>query len=806
MSNRSDPGGASTIPPPESKSALRTSGGDQREISLAIEGMTCGSCAARIEKKLNRLEGVSAEVNLATEQARVVIRGDLAAGRVVEEIEASGYGATVLPDRSPALQQRAQLDARVRSLGMRLVVSVVLLVPLLELSAPLSLQPSLRFPGWQWVMLCLAGPVVTWAAWPFYEAAARGARHGVATMDTLVSVGVIAATAWSIYGMFVSDRSNAGMSLSGMLAHQVGGSIYLDVAAAVITFQLAGRYYEARAKRRTGNALWSLASIAARDVSLLDENGTEHRQSVSTLRVGDRFVVRSGETVATDGEVLDGESTIDRSLVTGESVPVEVGPGDPVTGGTVAVGGRLVVAATRIGRDTQLAQMVRLVETAQNEKAAIQRLADRLAAVFVPTVMALSLLTLAGWLAAGRTTVFAFGAALSVLIIACPCALGLATPTALLVSSGRGAQQGIFFKRYEALELSRRVDTVVLDKTGTVTEGMMAVTGLTATEGFSSDDVLRLAGAVEQASEHLIARAVTAEAQRRLAALPAVDRFASHPGIGATGIVDGHTVVVGRRSLVSGLPEPAPQELERRCEEWEAAGHTVVAVVSDGAAVGAIALADTVKPSAATAVEELRALGLHVVLLTGDNMRTARTVGSAIGVDHIVAGVVPEEKVAFIRELQGEGHAVAMVGDGVNDGAALATADLGLALGSGTDVAINAADLIVFRDDLRAVPAALLLARRTLKTIHGNLAWAFAYNLAAIPLAASGHLDPLVAGATMALSSAFVVWNSARLARGAPFPADGDGTRAVAPHAQTPSSRVEPNPPTLPAGWTFERE
>jgi heavy metal translocating P-type ATPase len=582
-------------------------------------------------------------------------------------------------------------------------------------------------------------------------------------MDTLVSLGILSATGWSLYAMFWQDTNRGVQPAVDVIFHHGGGSIYLDVAAGVTTFLLAGRYFEAWSRRRTGNALGSLAEVGARDVAIVDLAGNERRIPTGQLSVGDRFVVRPGETVATDGEVAMGRAGIDRSLMTGESLPLDVIPGDQVVGGTIAVGGRLVVRATKVGSDTQLAHMVRLVEDAQNEKAAVQRLADRIASVFVPVVMAISLVTLAAWLLLGGSGEEAFSAALSVLIIACPCALGLATPTALLVATGRGASLGIFFKGYQALEASRQIDTVVLDKTGTITEGNMVVTDVAGAPGISRSEVLTYAGALEQASEHLVARAIATAARDELGVLPDVGDFVALPGLGARGVVDGRRIAVGRSELLSIPQSEFPYPPVRRCEEWEALGRTAVLVTCDNAVIGAIAVSDSVRATAADAVSELQGMGLHCLLVTGDNQATAGAVAASVGISDVVAGALPADKVELIRRLQQDGHSVAMVGDGVNDGPALVSANLGLAIGSGTDVAINAADLIIVRDDLRVVGTAISLARRTLRTIRGNLGWAFGYNVAAIPLAACGLLNPLIAGAAMAFSSAFVVWNSARL-------------------------------------------
>jgi P-type Cu+ transporter len=716
-------------------------------LQLALDGMTCGACAARIERVLNRIDGVSAQVNYATERAVVVAPG-LDPARLVEAVDAAGYHARVIDSPVPAAEQVAEQARRLRTLKHRLIVAAVLFMPLCDLSILLSIVPSLRLAGWQWLMVALAAPVVTWCAWPFYAAATRAARHGTTTMDTLVSLGIVAATGWSIYAMFWLDGGH----------HGHGGDIYLDVPAGVTAFLLAGRYFEAWSRRRSGNALRALAAVAARDVTVLDADGAERRLAATALGVGDRFVVRPGETIATDGEIVSGSAALDRSAMTGESEPVEVAAGDDVLGGTVSMTGRLVVRATRVGRDTQLGRMLALVEQAQNEKASVQRLADRISAVFVPTVIAIAAATLAIWLVVDGATTETFNAALSVLIIACPCALGLATPAALFVAMWRAADDGIFFKDYRALEASRSVDTVMLDKTGTLTEGRMALAEVIASDGVREDELLRLAGAVESASEHPIGRAIAAAAAQRLGTLPAVDAFVALPGTGARGNVGGTEVRIGRVD-----PGELPAGLGRRCAEAATAGRTVVVVHRGVEPIGALALTDTIRPSAAAAVRELTEMGLHCVLVTGDNEATAATVAAAIGITDVRAGALPTDKVALIRAAQAEGHSVAMVGDGINDAPALACADLGLAIGSGTDAAINAGDLIVLRDDLTTVTAAISLARRTLRIIRENLAWAFAYNLAAIPLAAVGLLDPLIAGGAMALSSCFVVYNSSRL-------------------------------------------
>ena len=734
------------------------------EVSLSIGGMTCGACVARIENKLNALDGVEARVNLASERARVRMPPGTSPAVVIERIESAGFTAEIVDDLVSPPDVAAEADRRVRYLGRRLVVAGLLFMPLGDASIAFWLVPSLRFPGWQLILLVLAAPILTWAAWPFYQSAIRNARHGIATMDTLVSMGIVAATAWSVYAMFFRDTSHVARSFRYVLAHQTGGAIYLDVAAGVTTFLLAGRYFEALSKRRSGSALRALSAVGAKDVAVLDTTGAECRRPIAALRAGDRFVVRPGETVATDGEVIFGQSALDRSAMTGESVPADVTVGDTVLGGTVCVGGRLVVRATKVGAETQLAQMLRLVEDAQNQKADVQRVADRIAGVFVPAVIGIALVTLAGWLLVGGTDEEAFSAALSVLIIACPCALGLATPTALMVASGEGARLGIFFKGYQAVEESREIDTVLLDKTGTVTEGATVVADVGNVDGIPREDLLGWAGSLELASEHLVAKAVVKRAQSDGARLTMVQDFEALAGLGARGSLDGHELMVGRRELFSeSALSTMPDSLASRCEAWESQGRTVVLVGRDDVMVGALAVSDRVRKTALSAVRDLKALGLRCVLVTGDNDAAAREVAASIGIDDVISGALPADKVEAIRRLQEEGRRVAMVGDGINDGPALASADLGLAVGSGTDVALESADLIIMRDDLTAVPTAITLARRTYLTIRTNLAWAFAYNVIAIPLAAFGFLNPLIAGAAMALSSGCVVWNSSRL-------------------------------------------
>jgi heavy metal translocating P-type ATPase len=736
------------------------------EVELVIGGMTCAACAARVQARLNKVDGVTASVNLATERAHVTAPAHVSARDLVAVVEAAGYSAeSAAPAAAEADFGLAADEAAVRRLRRRLVVALVFFVPLTDLSIVLSLFPWARFPGWQWFLVVLAAPVAIWAAWPFHQAALRQARHLSSSMDTLVSLGILAACGWSVYAMFVLDRSRTGLAGLQALLHASGGGIYLEVAASVTTFLLAGRLYEARARRTAGQAMRELAAAGAKDVCVLGDDDVERRLPAELLQVGQRFVVRPGERIAADGEVLSGQSAVDRSMMTGESVPVDAAAGDSVTGGTIALTGRLVVRADKVGKDTQLAHLIAMVEQAQAGKAGIQRLADRICAVFVPVVLACAVFTLAGWLLAGSPAGHAVGAALAVLIIACPCALGLATPAALVVASGRGAQLGIFIKGYQALESSRAIGTVVLDKTGTVTTGQMTVTAVQAVPGISRANLLRYAGSVEQASEHAVAAAVTARAMAEAAALTSADAFTALPGLGARGIVDGHEVIVGRSRLFADRGTEVPAALAAWCRAREQAGRTAVLVSWDDAVRGALAVTDTVKPSAAAAVAGLRGLGLRPVLLTGDNAATAGAVAAAAGIDEVISEALPAAKARVITDLQAGGRSAAMVGDGVNDGPALAAAQLGLALGSGTDVAICAADMILLRDDLAVVPDAIRLARATFRTIRGNLAWAFCYNVLAIPLAALGFLNPIVAAATMTLSSVFVVWNSLRLRR-----------------------------------------
>ncbi|MFD6033201.1 heavy metal translocating P-type ATPase [Streptomyces griseoincarnatus] len=732
------------------------------EVELLIGGMTCASCAARVEKKLNRMDGVTATVNYATEKARISYPPGIEVADLITTVVKTGYTAEepAPPRQDDEGDTVSGADPETAALRARLVVSALLSLPVVVL----AMVPSLQFDNWQWLSLTLAAPVVVWGAAPFHRAAWTNLRHGAATMDTLVSVGTLAAFGWSLWALFLGDAGEPGMRhpFELTVSRADGASmIYLEVAAGVTTFILLGRYLEVRSKRQAGAALRALMELGAKDVTVL-RDGREVRVPAERLAVGDRFVVRPGEKIATDGTVVEGSSAVDASMLTGESVPVDVSVGDTVTGATVNAGGRLVVEATRIGADTQLARMAKLVEDAQTGKAQVQRLADRIAGVFVPVVLLIAAATFGLWLGNTGDTVAAFTAAVAVLIIACPCALGLATPTALMVGTGRGAQLGILIKGPEVLESTRRVDTVVLDKTGTVTTGRMSLRAVHTAEGTDERELLRLTGALEHASEHPVARAVAAGAEERVGTLPEVERFENVPGRGVRGRVEGREVAVGRLSEVFG---ELPPELARAKEDAERAGHTAVVAGWDGTARGVLAVADTVKETSAEAVRELRALGLTPVLLTGDNRAAAEAVARTVGIDEdrVIAEVLPEDKADVVRRLQDEGRSVAMVGDGVNDAAALAVADLGLALGTGTDAAIEAGDLTLVRGDLRVAADAIRLSRRTLSTIKGNLVWAFGYNVAALPLAAAGLLNPMIAGATMAFSSVFVVTNSLRL-------------------------------------------
>ena len=774
-------------------------GGAPTDVELTIGGMTCASCAARVEKKLNKLDGVTASVNYATEKAKVTYTGGITPEDLIGVVEATGYTAA-LPEPPPQPERTVDTtggeedagqqarDTEAAAWWQRLVVSALLSTPVLLL----SMVPAFQFDNWQWAALTLASPVVVWGALPFHRAAWTNARHGAATMDTLISVGVTAAYLWSLWALFFTDAGMTGMRMTFSLLPGSGDDtphIYLEVASAVTTFILAGRYFEARAKRQSGAALRALLDMGAKDVAVLRE-GVEVRLPVGRLAVGDRFVVRPGEKIATDGVVESGTSAVDASMLTGEPVPVEVAPGDSVAGATVNAGGRLVVRATRVGSDTQLAQMAKLVEEAQNGKAQVQRLADRVSGVFVPIVIGLSLVTLVAWLLTGHSATAAFTAAVAVLIIACPCALGLATPTALLVGTGRGAQIGVLIKGPEVLESTRVVDTIVLDKTGTVTTGHMTLVDAIPTGDTPTGELLRLAGALEDASEHPIGQAIAVGATHRLGRqLPSVEGFTSSQGLGVAGVADGHAVVAGRAGwLEAEWSQPLPEALSAEVASAEAQGQTAVAVGWDGAARGVLVVSDTVKPTSPLAVAELKGLGLRPVLLTGDNDRAARAVAAEVGIDEVIAEVLPTDKVAVIERLQDQGRTVAMVGDGVNDAAALAQSDLGISMGTGTDVAIEASDLTLVRGDLRAAVDAIRLARRTLGTIKGNLFWAFAYNVAALPLAAFGLLNPLIAGAAMAFSSVFVVTNSLRLRRFQAVSTTGERPRSTTATPRRPET------------------
>nr|WP_260485882.1 heavy metal translocating P-type ATPase [Dietzia sp. B32] len=797
-----------------SKSAAPTAG--TTFVELQIEGMTCASCANRIERKLNKLDDVTAEVNYATEKARVQIPEGLQPQLLLDTVEQAGYHAQLPKPRNTqprtsapgadgsaadggqstghagnATDDTAGPD-RVDELRQRVLVSAVLSIPVIAM----AMIPALQFTNWQWLSLTLAAPVIVWGAWPFHRAAAINLRHGAFTMDTLVSLGTSAAFLWSLYALFFGHAGMPGMTHGfefSLSPSDGAGDIYLEAAAGVTTFILLGRYFEARSKRSAGAALRSLLELGAKDVSVLragvDGGRVEARIPVEDLQVGDEFVVRPGEKIATDGEIVDGASAVDTSMVTGESVPAEVGPGDVVVGGTVNASGRLTVRATRVGSDTQLAQMAQMVEDAQSGKAAAQRLADRISGIFVPVVLVLAVVTFAFWMLTGGGAALAFTAAVAVLIIACPCALGLATPMALMVGTGRGAQLGILIKGPEVLESTRKVDTIVLDKTGTVTTGQHALVSTTVAAGEDRAEVLRRAGAVEDASEHPIARAIAAGAREEVRDLPAVADFANHEGLGVSGRVgagpgraaaepavdgssgadDDEVVVVGRPALLAERNMPLTQELEAALAEAARAGQTAVAVGWGGKARGVLVVADQIKDSSAEAIEKFRELGLTPILLTGDNAAVAASVAAEVGIDPgpqtVISEVMPADKVDVVRRLQAEGRVVAMVGDGVNDAAALATADLGLAIGTGTDAAIEASDLTLVRGDLRSAADAIRLSRSTLGTIRGNLFWAFAYNVAALPLAAAGLLNPMIAGAAMAFSSVFVVANSLRLRR-----------------------------------------
>jgi Cu+-exporting ATPase len=727
-----------------------------RHIELDIGGMTCASCAARIEKKLNRLDGVVATVNYATEKATVTFPTTLSPQDLIATVENTGYTAAV-----PAQPSAEEEPDELAPLRTRLSISLALAVPVIAM----AMIPPLQFPNWQWLSLTLAAPIVVYGGWPFHKAAWVNLRHRAATMDTLISLGTLAAFLWSLWALFFGTAGQRGMTHPFTFAvSRVSGAsdIYLEVAAGVTVFILAGRFFEARAKRRAGAALRALLELGAKDVAVI-RDGAEVRVSIGQLRVGELFIVRPGEKIATDGVVEQGSSAVDMSTITGESMPVDVSAGDRVIGATINASGRLVVRADRVGADTQLAQMARLVEQAQAGKAAMQRLADRVSAVFVPIVIVLCLVTLGMWLATGGGAAAAFTAAVAVLIIACPCALGLATPTALLVGTGRGAQMGILIKGPEVLESTRTVDTIVLDKTGTVTRGHMTLQEVVVADGEDVAEAVRLASAVEAASEHPIGQAIAKGSSGRT--LPRVDDFSNVEGLGVVGRVDGRNVVVGRADLLVDRGVTIPPELMKAHAGAEARGHTAVMVGWDGQTRAVLTVADAIKPTSAAAVKALRDLGLTPVLLTGDNLTVAGTVAAEVGIDEVIAEVLPADKVDVVKRLQAQGKVVAMVGDGVNDAAALAQADLGLSMGTGTDAAIEASDLTLVRGDLMAAVDAIRLSRRTLTTIKGNLFWAFAYNVAALPLAALGLLNPMLAGLAMASSSVFVVSNSLRLRR-----------------------------------------
>nr|WP_110767222.1 heavy metal translocating P-type ATPase [Mycolicibacterium mucogenicum] len=726
-----------------------------RRVQLDVTGMTCGACSARVERTLNKMPGVRASVNFGTRVATVDALPEVADSDLCDAIRKAGYEAE--PRSGVITGDRDDEDlSHAHYLLRRLLVAAVLFVPLADLSVMFAVVPSTRFTGWQWVLTALALPVVTWAAWPFHRVALRNARNRAVSMETLISVGVSAATVWSLYTVFFGHHATEA---TGIWQALVGSdAIYFEVAAGVTVFVLAGRYFEARAKSKAGSALRALAALSAKNVTILLADGTEMVIPAEELAEQQKFVVRPGQTIAADGLVVEGSAAVDTSVMTGEAKPVRAMPGSSVIGGTIVLDGRLIVEAAAVGADTQFAGMVRLVEEAQAQKAESQRLADRIASVFVPCVFAIAALTALGWALAGAGPDKVFACALAVLVIACPCALGLATPTAMMVASGRGAQLGIFLKGHRSLEAIRAVDTVVFDKTGTLTTGHLAVTAVTAVDGWADEDVLALAAAVESASEHAVAVAITTAAPEH----EAVTDFQAVPGRGVVGTVGEREVRIGKPSWAAGRAA-VPAALAEARRGAESRGETVVFVAVDDELCGAIAVADAVRESAAGAIAALHERGLKTILLTGDNPAAAAAVGAAVGIDDVIADVLPDGKVDVIQQLRDRGRMVAMVGDGINDGPALACADLGLAIGRGTDVAIGAADIILVRDSLDSVPQALDLAKATMRTIQMNLVWAFGYNIAAIPVAAAGLLNPLIAGAAMAFSSFFVVSNSLRL-------------------------------------------